>query len=116
MTSGVGTKPTSDDVPNWSAFGVKADMALNSADVRQADTKLNVQIGLTLSVRTSPSSRRGPERLLEGTRKRGLGIVANGFSDLCKRCAGGAEFFGRDLHAPTGEVVHWRHADQTDEI
>src|SRR5271169_6974662 len=75
----------------------------------------NVQIGRSLSVRTSPGGWRSPERLLEGAGKRGLRTVTDQVGNLRKGRAGIAELLGRDLHAPTGDVVHRRHADQTNE-
>src|SRR5512140_2617194 len=68
-----------------------------------------------LSVRTAPGGWRSPERLLEGTGKSGLGTVTDQVGNLRKGRAGIAELLGRDLHAPTGDVVHRRHADQTNE-
>ena len=75
----------------------------------------NVQIGRSLSVRTSPSGWRSPERFLEGAGKSGLGTVTDRVGNLRKGRAGIAELLGRDLHAPAGDVVHRRHADQIDE-
>jgi hypothetical protein len=74
----------------------------------------NTQIR-SLSVRTSPGGWRSPERLLEGAGKSGLGTVTDQVGNLRKGRAGIAELLGRDLHAPTGDVVHRRHADQTNE-
>src|SRR5712671_8114130 len=68
-----------------------------------------------LSVRTSPGGWRSPERLLEGAGKSGLGTVTDQVGNLREGRTGIAEFLGRDLHAPTGDVVHRRHADQTNE-
>src|SRR5437588_874231 len=75
----------------------------------------NVPIGRSLSVRTSPGGWRRPERLLEGAGKSGLGTVTDQVGNLRKGRAGIAELLGRDLHAPTGDVVHRRPADQTNE-
>ena len=75
----------------------------------------NVQIGRSLSVRTSPGGWRSPERLLEGAGKSGLGTVTDQVGNLRKGRIGIAELLGRDLHAPTGDVVHRRHADHTNE-
>src|SRR5947207_10758476 len=74
----------------------------------------NTQIGRSLSVRTSPGGWRSPERLLEGAGKSGLGTVTYQVGNLRKGRACIAELLGRDLHAPTGDVVHQRHADQID--
>jgi hypothetical protein len=52
-----------------------------------------------------------PERLLEGSGKSGLGTVIDQVGNLRKGRVGIAELLG-DLHAPTGDVVHRRHADQ----
>src|SRR5260370_2901870 len=68
-----------------------------------------------LSVRTSPGGWRSPERLLEGAGKSSLGTVTDQVGNLRKGRAGIAELLGRDLHAPTSDVVHRRHADQTNE-
>ena len=73
------------------------------------------ELGRGLSVRTSPCGWRSPERLLEGAGKSGLGTVTDQVGNLRKGCAGIAELLGRDLHAPIGDVVHRRHADQTNE-
>src|SRR6478735_9685614 len=75
----------------------------------------NVQIRRGLSVRASPCGWRSPERLLEGAGKSGLGTITDQVGNLRKGRAGIAELLGRDLHAPTGDVVHRRHADQTNE-
>src|SRR5207237_3737405 len=68
-----------------------------------------------LAPRTPPSGWRRTERLLERAGKRGLGVVADKSGHLCEGRAGVAELLSRDLHAPVGEVVHRRHADQTNE-
>src|SRR5713101_8462143 len=68
-----------------------------------------------LAVRTSPRGRRDTDSLLEGAGKSGLGTVTDQVGNLRKGRAGIAELLGRDLHAPTGDVVHRRHADQTNE-
>src|SRR6478735_4009549 len=75
----------------------------------------NVQIRRGLSVRASPRGWCSPERLLEGAGKSGLGTVPDQVGNLRKGRAGIAELLGRDLHAPTGDIVHRRHADQTNE-
>src|SRR5467141_3481373 len=68
-----------------------------------------------LAVRTSPRGWRRPERLLERAGECRLGVIADNFGNLCEGRAGVAELLSRDLHAPTGEVVHRRHADQANE-
>src|SRR5882757_1203365 len=68
-----------------------------------------------LSVRTSPGGWRSPERLLEGAGKSSLGTVTDRVGDLRKGCVCIAELLGRNLHAPTGDVVHRWHADQANE-
>jgi hypothetical protein len=55
------------------------------------------------------------ERLFERAGACGLGIVADNLSNLRDGRASVAELLSRDLHAPIGEVVHRRHADQTNE-
>ena len=72
-----------------------------------------LHIGHRLPVRTSPGGWRRPERLLEGARKSGLGTVTDQVGNLRQGRTGISELLGRDLHAPTGEVLHWRHADHT---
>ena len=62
-----------------------------------------------------PRGWRHTERFLERAGECGLRFIADNFSNLCKGRVGVAELLGRDLHAPTGEVVHWRGADQTNE-
>jgi len=47
--------------------------------------------------------------------KGGLGLVADQVGHLGEGCAGVPQPLHRNLHAPTREVVHWRHADQADE-
>src|SRR5689334_8505743 len=68
-----------------------------------------------LTVRASPRSWRRSDRLLECAGEGRLGVVADNLGDLRERRAGGAEPLSRDLHAPIGEVVHRRDADQTNE-
>src|SRR5207237_3027284 len=73
------------------------------------------RLDVALSVRTSPGGWRSPERLLKGAGKSGLGTVTDQVGNLRKGRAGIAELLGRDLHAPIGDVVHRRKADQTNE-
>src|SRR6266550_366163 len=68
-----------------------------------------------LAVRTSPRGWRRTERLLERAGECGLGVVADNLGHLCEGRAGVAEFLSSNLHPPTGEVVHRRYADQTNE-
>lgn len=63
-------------------------------------------------MRTSPGGRRRTDRLLEGAGKRGLGFVADHVGHLSKRRAGVPQLLRRNLHAPTRNVLHQRHADQ----
>ena len=68
-----------------------------------------------LAARTSPRGWRRTERLLERAGECSFRVVANHLGNLCEGRAGVTELLSRDLHAPTGEVVHRRHANQTDE-
>ena len=43
------------------------------------------------------------------------GLTADNLGNLCEGRAGVAQLLSRDLHAPIGEVVHRRYADQTKE-
>src|SRR5262245_60835271 len=70
---------------------------------------------IRLTVRASPPGWCLMEGLLEGAGECGFRVVANSLGDLCERCVSVAELLTRDLHAPTGEIVHRRHADETDE-
>src|SRR5204863_1620088 len=66
-----------------------------------------------LADRTPPGGWRRTERFLERAGECGLGVVADNLGNLGEGRAGVAELLSRDLHAPIGEVVHRRHADQT---
>ena len=67
------------------------------------------------AVQTPPRGRRRTERLLERAGECRLRVVADTLGNLCKGCACVAELLGRDLHAPTGEVVHRRHVSKANE-
>src|SRR5215475_6897413 len=69
----------------------------------------------SLAVGTPPRGWRRTKRLLECARECGLGVVTDKLGNLSEGRTGIAQLLSRDLHAPTGEIVHWRHADQADE-
>src|SRR5258708_16625939 len=68
-----------------------------------------------LAVRTSPRCWRRTERFLERAGECRLGVVADHLGHLCEGSTGIAKLLSRDLHAPTGEVGHWRPADHAKE-
>src|SRR5262245_41764497 len=68
-----------------------------------------------LAVQTSPRGWRRTECLLERAGECGLGVIADNLGHLREGRAGAAELLSRDLHAPTGKVVHRRHANQANE-
>src|SRR6185312_12460392 len=70
---------------------------------------------IPLAVQASPRGWGSAERPLERARESGFGIVADTLGNLGNGRAGVAELLGRDLHAPSGKVVHRRRADQTNE-
>src|SRR5262249_41070569 len=43
-------------------------------------------------------------------------LIANGLCYLSKRRAGMAQSFGGYLHPPVGEIMHWRHSDEAEEV
>lgn len=52
----------------------------------------------------------------QGARERRLGILADKLRNLRQRRARATKPFGRNLHAPIGKIVHWRHAEEANEM
>src|SRR5258708_34686071 len=103
----------------WRAIGAVAEVPISDIRTpvrpRGSNQPSKVWPRRCLAARTSPRGWRRTERLLERAGECSFRVVANHLGNLCEGRAGVAELLSRDLHAPTGEVVHRRHANQTDE-
>ena len=71
---------------------------------------------LASAVGTPPRGWGYAECFFEGARERRLGILADKLRNLRQRRARATKPFGRNLHAPIGKIVHWRHAEEANEM
>jgi hypothetical protein len=89
--------------------------------VQIVDQKLNEKIveggsgGLSRPYSLPPARRRHTHHSFERTAERGFGLVANLGGDCCHVHAPAIQHFRSDLHSPSGEILHWRHAEKLNE-